>query len=131
MALKFQCSNCNNDIISKYLTIGDKLACPKCGAEVTITEAARFTSENSTLLSRQSLKTEGGLQKFANNQLNEVVEQIKKLDRMPNRHDSYFIDVSKKLSQLEKQYKRSRYQEGLNKVWLLQTKLNLMRNRLI
>lgn len=50
MALKFNCINCGQEIIAKYLKIGDAVKCRHCGAEMAVPENAIASDEKSTLL---------------------------------------------------------------------------------
>lgn len=41
MALKFACTNCNNQIVVRYLKVGDQALCKSCGETVTVLEEAK------------------------------------------------------------------------------------------
>lgn len=45
MSLKFFCSNCNNQIVVKYLKVGEVAKCWKCGTMNTVPASATFTDE--------------------------------------------------------------------------------------
>ncbi len=50
MPLKFDCINCGQEIIARYLKIGDAVKCRHCGAEMAVPENAIASDEKSTLL---------------------------------------------------------------------------------
>ncbi|MEO0233875.1 MAG: hypothetical protein ABIN11_02180 [candidate division WOR-3 bacterium] len=57
MALKFKCSKCENEIIVKFLKIGDIARCPYCGKENVVPDDAIQTSEEKPKIN----KSEGSL----------------------------------------------------------------------
>ena len=45
MALKFRCSDCDEDIITKFLKVGEIAKCRSCGAENLVSETAVETDQ--------------------------------------------------------------------------------------
>ena len=45
MALKFQCKNCGEDIVVRFLKIGEAAKCKNCGASNSVPESAESISD--------------------------------------------------------------------------------------
>ena len=46
MALKFNCPNCNEDIVTRYLSVGEVAECKKCRGGVVIPQDAITFSDD-------------------------------------------------------------------------------------
>ncbi len=53
MGLKFKCSTCRKPVISGYLKRGEIMACPHCGALVTIPDFATESDESPSIRSQR------------------------------------------------------------------------------
>jgi membrane protease YdiL (CAAX protease family) len=52
MALKYNCPACSYEIITRYLKIGDALACPACKTEICVPHDAVQTAEDSNIIQK-------------------------------------------------------------------------------
>jgi DNA-directed RNA polymerase subunit M/transcription elongation factor TFIIS len=52
VGLKFKCPTCRKPIVSGYLKRGETMACPYCGALVTISDFATETDESPSIRSQ-------------------------------------------------------------------------------
>ncbi len=58
MALKFKCKNCDVDIITKFLKVGEAAKCKSCGAENVVPETAAETDQEPGYLKQSPIVSE-------------------------------------------------------------------------
>lgn len=79
MALKFKCSNCDEDIIVRFLSVGETAKCRSCGAENVVPETAVETNQKPDyMLPSEKDKNGSGISKAESELEQNIQEALRK-----------------------------------------------------